>query len=130
MSKVDDSVPGVGLSTFMASGSDGSTPLDATKQAVASGSGRIYGYWFTNSDSTQGNFIHFYDAVSSNVTVGTTAPLFTLSPAAGISGNLSIPYGIQFRQGLTVSATNSAGGNTNPATAVDLVIWYALSNLL
>jgi len=128
MSKTDDSVPGIGLSTFAACGMDGSTALTATAQNVFLGPCRVYGYWLTNVD-TVANFVSFYPNIAANVTVGTTLPLFQLSPAASTSANLSLPYGILFPGGCSVAATTTAGGNSAPATALDLIVWYAPINL-
>ena len=129
MSKVDASVPGSGLSTFMASGADGSTPLDETAQVVSNSAIRVFGYWMTNVD-TVANFVSFYGLPAASVTVGTTPPKFQLSPGAATSANLSLPYGIDFPNGCSVAATTTAGGNTGPVAAVDLVVWYAPINLL
>ena len=129
MSKFDASVPGAGLSTFMASGADGSTALTNTAQAVSAGPARIYGYWLTNVD-TVANFISVYNVPAASVTVGTTPPLFQLSPGAGVSANLSLEHGIEFSRACSVAATTTAGGNSAPVAALDLVIWYAPINLL
>ena len=128
MSKVDASVPGTGLSTFMASSADGSTPLAETAQVVSNAPCRVYGYWMTNSD-TVANFVSFYNHPAADVTVGTTYPKFQLSPGAATSANLSLPYGIEFLNGCSVAATTTAGGNTGPVTDVDLVVWYAPINI-
>lgn len=130
MSKFDASVPGAGLSTFMASAADGSTPLQEDKQQVSAGPCRLYGYWLSNLDATATNYVSFYNFPSASVTVGTTPPLMQLSPGAGVSANLSLEHGIEFSRGLTVAATTTAGGNTAPASDLAIVIWYAPINLL
>ena len=129
MGKVDDSVPGVGLSTFAACGMDGSTALTNSAQAVCNTACRVYGYWLTNSDATAANFVSFYGIPAAGVTVGTTPPKFQLSPALSVSANLSLPYGIDFPNGCSVAATTTAGGNSAPATALDLIVWYAPINI-
>ena len=111
----------------MASGADGSTALTNTAQAVAAGPGRLYGYWFTNAAAAT-SYISFYNVPAASVTVGTTPPFMQLSPATLISGNVSLPYGIIFSQALSVAATTTAGGNSAPSTALDLVLWFALDN--
>jgi len=113
-----------GLSTFMASGSDGSSILVATAQAVKASAGALYGYYAYNPESAV-TFVHFYNTAAASVTVGTTNPLFTIAIPATSAANLSIPHGITFSNaGWSVAATTTAGGNTAPATGVSLVVWY------
>lgn len=114
-----------GLSTFMASGSDGSSILVATAQAIKASAGQLYGYYLYNPEAAA-TFVHFYNTAAASVTVGTTNPLFTVVVPAGAAANLSIPQGITFSNaGWSCAATTTAGGNTAPATGVSLVAWYA-----
>lgn len=114
-----------GLSTFMASGSDGSSILVATAQAIKASAGQLYGYYAYNPEAAV-TFVHFYNTAAASVTVGTTNPHFTIAIPAGSAANLSIPQGITFSNaGWSCAATTTAGGNTAPATGVSLVCWYA-----
>lgn len=113
-----------GLDTFMASGSDGSSILVATAQAVKAAAGKVYGYYLYNPESAV-MFVHFYNTAAASVTVGTTSPLFTLAIPAGSAANLGITdMGVTFGTAISVSATTTAGGNTAPTTGVSAVIWY------
>lgn len=113
-----------GLSTFMASGSDGSTALTSTAQAVKASAGMLYGYYIYNPN-TSAQFIHFYNTAAASVTVGTTNPLFTLTIPPTSAANLSLTMGIEFSNaGWSISATSTAGGNGAPTTALDAVVWY------
>lgn len=112
-----------GLSTFMASGSDGSSILVATAQAGKASAGQLYGYYLYNPEAAV-TFVHFYDTASGSVTVGTTNPLFTVAIPAGSAANLALTHGITFATAITMAATTTAGGNTAPATGVSAVIWY------
>jgi hypothetical protein len=113
-----------GLSTFMASGSDGSSILVATAQAIKASAGQMYGYYAYNPEAAV-TFVHFYNTAAASVTVGTTNPLFTIAIPAGAAANLSIAQGITFSNaGWSCAATTTAGGNTAPATGVSLVVWY------
>jgi len=113
-----------GLSTFMASGSDGSSILVATAQAVKASAGQLYGYYAYNPEAAV-TFVHFYNTAAASVTVGTTNPLFTIAIPAGSAANLMFPHGVTFSNaGWSVAATTTAGGNTAPATGVSLVAWY------
>lgn len=110
-----------GLSTFMASGSDGSSILVATKQTIKASAGQLYGYYAYNPEAAV-SFVHFYN--TDTVTVGTTNPQMTIAIPAGSAANLTIPQGIIFDTAISTSATTTAGGNTAPATGVSLVAWY------
>lgn len=112
-----------GCSTFMASGSDGSSILVATAQAVKASAGNVWGYYVYNPEAAV-TFVHFYNTASGSVTVGTTNPLFTIAVPAGAAANVGFPYGIAFSTAITVAATTTAGGNTAPATGASLVVWY------
>lgn len=114
-----------GLTTFMASGSDGSSILVATAQVIKASAGQLYGYYAFNPEAAT-TFVHFYNTAAASVTVGTTNPLFTLAIPAGAAANLMNPLGITFSNaGWSCAATTTAGGNTAPATGVSLVAWYA-----
>jgi hypothetical protein len=113
-----------GLTTFMASGSDGSSILVATAQVVKASAGQLYGYFAYNPEAAV-TFVHFYNTAAASVTVGTTNPLFTIALPAGAAANLHFPMGVEFSNaGWSVAATTTAGGNTAPATGVSLVVWY------
>ena len=113
----------LGFDTFMASGSDGSSILVATDQTVKASAGKVYGYYIYNPEAAV-TFVHFYNDVIANVTVGTTPPQFTLAIPAGAAANLMSDIGITFGTAITVAATTTAGGNTAPATGASAVIWY------
>ena len=113
-----------GLSTFMASGSDGSTALTNSAQAIKASAGQVYGYYIYNPNSSA-QFVHFYNTAAASVTVGTTNPLFTLTIPATAAANLMGASGIEFTNaGFSISATATAGGNGAPSTALDAVVWY------
>lgn len=113
-----------GLSTFMASGSDGSSILVATAQAVKASAGQVYGYYLYNPEAAV-TFVHFYNTAQGSVTVGTTNPLFSIQLPAGAAANMTFPFGVAFSTAITIAATTTAGGNTAPSTGVSATIWYA-----
>ena len=113
-----------GLTTFMASGSDGSSILVATAQAVKASAGQLYGYYVYNPEAAV-TFLHWYNTAAASVTVGTTNPMMSFAIPAGAAANLSFPAGVVFSNaGWSVAATTTAGGNTAPATGLSLVAWY------
>jgi hypothetical protein len=112
-----------GASTFMASGSDGSTILVATAQAVKASAGNLYGYWVFNPEAAT-TFVHFYNVAAASVTVGTTSPLLSFQVPAGSAANLALPFGVAFSTAICVAATTTAGGTGAPATGASLIAWY------
>ena len=113
-----------GLATFMASGSDGSSILVATAQAVKASAGQLYGYYVYNPEAAV-TFLHWYNTAAASVTVGTTNPMMSFAIPAGAAANLSFPAGVVFSNaGWSVAATTTAGGNTAPSTGLSLVAWY------
>ena len=111
----------LGFDTFMASGSDGSSILVATKQTIKASAGKLYGWYIYNPEAAV-TFVHFYN--TDTVTVGTTAPLITLPIPAGAAANVMSDIGITFSAAISCAATTTAGGNTAPATGVSLVALY------
>lgn len=112
-----------GLTTVMASGSDGSTALTSTAQVVKASAGQLFGYYIYNPNSSA-QFVHFYNTAAASVTVGTTNPLFTLTIPATSAANLMGDIGITFSNaGWSWAATATAGGNGAPSTALDAVAW-------
>lgn len=112
-----------GLSTFMASGSDGSTILQATAQEIKATAGQLYAYFIYNPEASV-SYVHFYNSTAAGVTVGTTSPKFSLPIPAGAAANVSLVQGAEFTTAISCAATTTAGGNTSPATGVSLVAFY------
>lgn len=110
-----------GVSTFMASGSDGSSILVATKQTIKASAGQLYG-WHAYNPEAAVTFVHIYN--TDTVTVGTTNPQMTIAVPAGGVVTITLPYGIVFTTAMSCAATTTAGGNGAPATGVSLVAWY------
>lgn len=110
-----------GVTTFMASGSDGSSILVATKQTIKASAGNLYGYYVYNPEAAV-TFLHIYN--TDTVTVGTTNPQLSFAIPAGAAANLSFPHGVAFSTALSCAATTTAGGNTAPATGLSFVAWY------
>lgn len=111
-----------GLTTFMASGSDGSSILVATKQTIKASAGQLYWYHYHNPEATT-IFWHIYN--TDTVTVGTTNPQMSFAIPAGASGHVAIPQGISFSTAMSTAATTTAGGNTAPTTGLSIVLGYA-----
>jgi hypothetical protein len=123
----------VGLSGARTSG--GSTPyrnidVDETEDAIKASAGQIYWIHCVNIDATP-VYLHFYNATTGTVVVGTTTPDLTFivpsqGDANGAGFALSIPNGIEFDTAITVAATTTVGGTGGPGTnEVILNVGYA-----
>jgi len=94
--------------------------VDETEDAVKASAGQIYWIQCSNIDATP-IYLHFYNAGTGSVTVGTTTPDLTfLVPSQGDANGagfvLSIPNGIAFSTAITVAATTTVGGSAGPGT--------------
>jgi hypothetical protein len=78
----------------------------------------VYGWHIQNLDTTD-NYVHFYDALTANVTVGTTTPVFTLWVPASSGLDVYVPVGpreqgiVDCVTGLVIAATTTIGGLTS-----------------
>lgn len=73
-----------------------------------------------NPNSSQA-YVQVFNAVSTNVTLGTTVPVLSIPIAGTSTGGWAMSLGAigQFSTGLTVAATTTATGNSAPGTALD-----------
>jgi len=99
--------------------------LNATAAAIKASGGQVYGFHIDNTANASKTYVHFYNKLVGNVTVGTTTPDVTLVVPA--SGGVDYPigqFGIGFDVGITIAATTTVGGNTNPGTAILVNVFY------
>lgn len=98
--------------------------LAATAAAVKASSTRLFTVNIDNTANAAKTYVHFYDALAANVTVGTTVPVKTLVVPA--SGGYDF-YWVKppaFAIGLTIAATTTVGGLTAPSSSVLINIDY------
>lgn len=94
-----------------------------TPAQVKSGGGRVHQYHFGNPNSAV-VFVHFYNALAANVTVGTTAPVASYMIAANSALDGFWPNSLNFSTGVTVAVTTNAAGGTAPATPILCTLGY------
>ncbi len=87
--------------------------VTATKVAPLVGSFLVFNFTCFNAD-TNIAYIQFFDAVTADVTIGSTTPYFVLPlPAAGgIDSQLNCPKA--FRHGIIFAATSTSTGSSAP----------------
>lgn len=95
----------------------------ASPQSVKAAAGRLHQYHFGNPNSST-VFVHIYNALSANVTVGTTAPVATYMIAANAALDGYWPNSLNYTTGITVAATTTAAGATAPAVGVLVGLGY------
>lgn len=96
--------------------------VDNTAQALATAAADLLTIHVFNANSGEA-FIHFYDAATGSVTVGTTPPKLTFG--VGPDRSVDIPVNADFGTAITYAATNEAdGGATDPTTGLVLTATF------
>ncbi len=100
--------------------------VDESEDAVKITLGQVFWIHAINIATTV-RYLKFYNAVTGDVTVGTTVPDLTLAiPTQGDSNGagftLSIPNGIDFDVAITIAATTGVADNDNGAPGANEVI--------
>ena len=103
-----------------------SIDIDETEEEIKGSAGQVYGIVCINK-STALRYLKFYNATAANVTVGTTAPMFTIAVPSQSSANgagfvLNLPVGIAFGTAITVAATTGAADNDTGAPGANDVL--------
>ena len=80
------------------------TNTDVTVKAAA---GRVYSWYFKNPNTTDTVWVHFYNAIIANVTVGTTVPVWSVEVPAGGTNEFAFTVPLSFATGITLAATTS-----------------------
>ena len=113
-------VPGVatsgGLSTY-------SGTIGATVTSVKASTGQLYSWYIDNPNSSV-SYVQFFNATTGSVTLGTTAPFFSLGIPANGGSNLSISQGLAFSTAISFACTTTRTGNTAPTNTVDVNFFY------
>ena len=104
-----------------ATGSIGATKTDI---GTANIRGHVGG-WFIYNPNTSTVYVQFFNAQASAVTLGTTAPVYSLgippSSAANIAPGM---VGLEHVTAISIAITTTRAGLTGPASTVDYNIWF------
>lgn len=109
------------------------TELGSTEQELSStATDRVISIKADNSKNSVATFLKFWDALATNVTVGTTPPHWVVEVGANVSGNtdadgkleIQIPDGVEFTTAITVAATKTANkaDSAGPTNQFDVEI--------
>ena len=99
------------------------TALGSTKAVPTAAPVSLKGWHIFNPNGSV-TYIQFFDALTGDVTVGTTAPTFAIGIAANAPVTLNLDSGIRFATGIVVAAITTPTGSTGPGTAVVMTLIY------
>ena len=94
-----------------------------TATQVKSGAGQVYG-WDIHNPNAAIAYVQFFNAAVGSVTVGTTAPVYSIGIPANSRAVMEWPNGIQHTTAIVVAATTTRAGGTAPSSAVDVNVIY------
>lgn len=105
--------------------------INATKQQIKAVSGTLGGWAWLYNPNTAATFLQIFNKASASVTVGTTAPDFVIvlpgiaaASATGSAANNEIVMGIAMSTGITIAATTTETGLTNPTNPIFCTFLY------
>jgi hypothetical protein len=105
----------------VATGTIGNTKTDI---GVANTAGQVGGWYFYNPNVSVA-YVQFFNAQASAVTLGTTAPAYSLGiPAGGAATVAAGMVGIQHATAISIAITTTRSGSTNTTSTVDYNIFY------
>ena len=90
--------------------------LSATKAVPKAGPAVISAIHIYNPSDAVG-YLQVFDALTANVTVGSTAPTFTFAVATVAAGTITFPAPLELATGCVVAFTTTATGSSAPSTA-------------
>jgi hypothetical protein len=106
---------------LVATGTIGATKTDI---GTANTPGAVGGWYFFNPNATV-VYVQFFNAQASAVTLGTTAPVYSLGLPAGAAANVSpATIGLAHSTAISIAITLTRSGSTTPASTVDYNIFY------
>jgi hypothetical protein len=85
--------------------------------------GVVSGWYIYNSNNVV-TYVQFFNTGSAAVTIGTTAPAYSIGIPALSAANLMSPTGIAHTTAISIAATTTRSGSTAPGTAIDMNIFY------
>lgn len=95
------------------------TSVDNSNQVVKIGGGEV-AYFQGSNGGVVDAYLHFYDALTANVTVGTTVPTYSFLIPAGTAATTAGAYEytgppLHFEIGCVYAAVTDMTGSTNPS---------------
>lgn len=91
--------------------------LAETKAVVRAGGCLMFNIVIFNPDTSASSYVQFFDALTADVTVGSTTPTFVIPAGPKGGGILTLNCPRAFRTGVVVACTATATGAGAPGTA-------------
>lgn len=111
--------PGTSGGLSVATGS-----IAATKTDIKTSAGQVFGWYLYNQHSAA-SYVQFFNATAANVTLGTTAAVYSLAIPATSGANVLHDVGIAHGTAISIAVTTTRTGSTGPAANIDYNIFYA-----
>jgi hypothetical protein len=93
-----------------------------TATSLKSSAGQVYAVWAYNNNSVM-SYIQFFNTASGSVTVGTTAPIYSLGVPPNSGGFMQLPPGYPHSTAIVIAITTTRAGATSPSNTVDYNVW-------
>lgn len=103
--------PGAGTNTVVCS-------LNIKATATACGAVQphnVNAYIIDNTGNSAASYVQVFNLATGSVTLGTTAPLFSIPVPANSAINLALPYSLGLTTALSVACTTTATGSSAPS---------------
>lgn len=100
--------------------------IAATKTDIGSANtaGQVGGWYIYNANASVA-YVQFFNTQASGVTLGTTAPVYSLGIPAGGAANVEPGMvGLAHSTAICIAVTTTRAGSTGPGSTVDYNIWY------
>lgn len=100
--------------------------IAATKTDIgtANTAGQVGGWYFYNANASVA-YVQFFNAQASAVTLGTTAPVYSLGIPATSAANVAPGMvGLNHATAISIAVTTTRSGSTGPGSTVDYNIWF------
>lgn len=104
----------------VATGTIGNTKTDI---GTANTAGIVAGWYIYNPNNSVA-YVQFFNLQASAVTLGSTAPFYSIGIPALSAANLISPTGITHSTAISIAVTTTRAGSTNVGSTVDYNIYY------
>lgn len=107
-----------------ASVATGTIAATKTDIGTANTAGTVLGWYIYNPNASVA-YVQFFNTQASGVTLGTTAPVYSLGIPATSAANIppTMP-GIAHATAISIAVTTTRSGSTGPGSTVDFNIWF------
>jgi len=92
--------------------------------AVKTSAGTLYGIYLFNNSTTANTYLQIWNLATGNITIGTTAPLYSFGVPFGGGAYIPFPEPLAFSTAITIAATTTRAGSTYATTGLDYDIIY------